>query len=314
LDPNSDDEEKGNDEDGEGDEAVGNEEEEEEEEFDALDEERIRRLEESNQEQGELMRLHLRQYGRGNDDAGLEMPRANPDANLNTAAIEVEGELPHDSFAYLASASSELGRSREHVCALFTVLVTEAMDTLRPMLEALSQQNQGEKFRSKFNAVGCTTSYGQMKPGVLRAMDLSMYVGEEAGEVSEYQLLALLAGLHRTPFPEPDACNDEGRDKHGHLYTHSSWPQIVLLGDHQQLRPLMKAEGLQGSVFQASAFERLVHRHQAPQPDTDSEADSAADALATLALSPQRARGNRQQPGQPLYPLVSHVNLHANRR
>jgi hypothetical protein len=185
--------------------------------LDPAEEERIRRLEESNQEQGELMRLHFLQYGHGSTVQGLDQLRAHSStqAPLPKPLPSGERDMPHDSFAFLASVPQ---RSREQVCQMFTALVTEAMDTFRPIVEELSQQMQGQKYKSKIRTMGATTSYCQMKPGVLRAMDLALYVGEEAGEVSEYQLLALLSALHRAPWPE---CDDDGRDRHAHTNTHT---------------------------------------------------------------------------------------------
>ena len=210
--------------------------------FESHDEEQVCRLEERDQEVLELLRFHKYEYGEGSPVPSLPHTRQ---SLCNTADRHNSIEYVEYSFASLISTFRDLNHRLIH--CMFMLLATEVFDVMQIAHQALSDLYMGSKIKSKFHAVGATTSYCQMRPGVIRSMNFDFYVGEEAGEVAEYQFLSLLCSLHQTPWPET-VDKHSGRLHDGSIYVDPKWPQLLLLGDHQQLRPLLKAEGLQGML------------------------------------------------------------------
>ena len=183
---------------------------------------------------------------------------------------------------------------------MLITIMTEVYDILHLAYDSLAQFLQGVRIRYKYTVVGATTSYSHMRPGTLHALDAVLYVGEEAGEVAEYQLLTLMAALSTSSFPHGQVDINTGRaitssGRRASLFVDAAWPQLILIGDHQQLRPLLKAEGVQGSPFQASAFERLVNLQAHLRCKNNDVRKSGQIKHATANI-------------------ISHTNLHANRR
>eukprot|EP00005_Dracoamoeba_jomungandri_P009055 CAMPEP_0174267192 /NCGR_PEP_ID=MMETSP0439-20130205/32763_1 /TAXON_ID=0 /ORGANISM="Stereomyxa ramosa, Strain Chinc5" /LENGTH=1810 /DNA_ID=CAMNT_0015354553 /DNA_START=1380 /DNA_END=6812 /DNA_ORIENTATION=+ len=238
--------------------------------FDIKQEERVRKMEERDQEKDELFRLHLAMYGTGSAQEGWYSPiSASPDSHLGDLTNKDNefslSDLEKGSYAYLASNVSSLTPAQTR--NMFLQFVTEMYDAAGAISNKIQGRLYGSKIQSKFRAVGATTSYCQMRSTVVEALGVELYVGEEAGEVSEYQILCLLCALSCQLWPEHVDIDTGLAD--GALHVDASWPQLILLGDHQQLRPLLKAQGIQGSVFQASAFERLVNKHRTEDYDED---------------------------------------------
>ncbi|KAK8013231.1 hypothetical protein PG991_009502 [Apiospora marii] len=118
--------------------------------------------------------------------------------------------------------------------------VVEQMDRLHERVQEQFSERDIDTLRSK-RIIGCTTTAAAMYTNVIRAANPDIVLVEEAGEIQESHILTAMA---------------------------PSVKQLILIGDHQQLRPKINNYALtvekgDGYNLNMSMFERLI-RHEHP--------------------------------------------------
>ncbi|KAK8109232.1 NFX1-type zinc finger-containing protein 1 [Apiospora sp. TS-2023a] len=117
--------------------------------------------------------------------------------------------------------------------------VVEKMDRLHERIQEQFSERDIDTLRSK-RIIGCTTTAAAMYTNVIRAANPDIVLVEEAGEIQETHILTAMA---------------------------PSVKQLILIGDHKQLRPKtnnydLTVEKGDGYNLNMSMFERLiVHEH-----------------------------------------------------
>ena len=125
--------------------------------FNLKDEELIRQAEEQDQEQGELMKLHLETYAQADSESSALFLAS---ASKSTAAHTKNHTelLTPDSFLDLVVAVG-VGKgtsSSKDILRMFLLLATEAWDVLKCVEDELAQKMQAEKIATGFKAFGAT--------------------------------------------------------------------------------------------------------------------------------------------------------------
>ncbi|CAK7215191.1 hypothetical protein SBRCBS47491_002399 [Sporothrix bragantina] len=141
----------------------------------------------------------------------------------------------------------EPAQRRDHASRWFAELAQERIERVEELLrqynrnqeqlDDLFRQGQTEALRSK-RIVGCTTTAAAMYHKIIRNAQPDVVLVEEAGEILESHVLTALS---------------------------SSVKQLILIGDHKQLRPrynnyALTVEKGDGYNFNMSLFERLIRQ------------------------------------------------------
>lgn len=153
-----------------------------------------------------------------------QKPSEVPDDMLSLWALRPQTR--HDYLAYLFKREIA-GRTKEYISTLN--LLKSAVNLLNHAID----ESRLELLRSA-DVIGLTTTGCAMHQELLRTLEPSVLVVEEAAEVLESQLLACLT---------------------------DSLKQIVLIGDHFQLQPKVETMALEkNNNLNISLFERLVEK------------------------------------------------------
>ncbi|KAG5917001.1 hypothetical protein E4U61_003126 [Claviceps capensis] len=178
------------------------------------------------------------------DEGGQELP---PDYLI---CRWVHGESPGDLARNMSPKSASIwSMSRANRSSLVERWMTSVREerreclarnvkdtnTLQIEIDRLVNQSRCGFVRTK-QVIGCTTTAAAMYPGIIKAANINCVIVEEAGEILEAHILAALS-------PNVE--------------------QLILIGDHKQLRPKCKNYGLSvekgdGYDLNRSMFERLI--------------------------------------------------------
>ncbi|KAK5988189.1 NFX1-type zinc finger-containing protein 1 [Cladobotryum mycophilum] len=164
------------------------------------------------------------------------------------------------------------------------VVLTEKSNELHRQIDSLFKEGKRQILRSK-RVIGCTTTAAAMYQSIIKASEPDVVMVEEAGEILEAHVITALS---------------------------PSVKQLILIGDHKQLRPKVNnykltLEGGDGFDLNVSLFERLIrqgHHFTTLQEQHRSHPDIsyfarllAYDELKDHAktLSRQKMRGLRER-------------------